>query len=84
MDAEISDSGENGEQSQKKRGVEDIQKEAEKSQTKGDFQAMSGTIYYTDIPQRKVQHKVQGRELTGMNFDKSAILNEIIAKNCQS
>ncbi len=39
---------------------------------------IGGTVYYTDIPQRKVLHGISGEALTKINFDKSQILKELL------
>lgn len=41
---------------------------------------LGGSINYTDIPKRKVNHGYSGESLTKMNFDKSTILKEMLAK----
>ena len=42
------------------------------------FKVIGGTIYFTDIPQRKALHGITGEALTKINFDKSQILKELI------
>jgi hypothetical protein len=39
-----------------------------------------GTIFYTDIPHRKVIHGLTGAQLTQINFDKTTILMDLISK----
>lgn len=41
---------------------------------------IGGSINYIDVPKRKVNFGAVGEELTKMNFDKSAILEEILNK----
>ena len=42
--------------------------------------AIGGTIYFTEIPTKLVQHKATPEEITKANFDKTAILRQLIER----
>eukprot|EP01017_Pseudomicrothorax_dubius_P002583 TRINITY_DN10135_c0_g1_i3.p1 TRINITY_DN10135_c0_g1~~TRINITY_DN10135_c0_g1_i3.p1 ORF type:complete len:177 (+),score=35.17 TRINITY_DN10135_c0_g1_i3:67-597(+) len=47
----------------------------------GAFQPIAGTIYFTEIPLRKVLSGKPGEELTKANLDKSELLTELLTNN---
>jgi len=66
----------NREMEEEVEGEVDEKKEAKKEE----FNAIGGTIYFTEIPTKHVSHKATPEEITKANFDKTAILRQLIEK----
>jgi hypothetical protein len=66
---------------QKENDIPKDEKEMGKENPKiEEYQNIGGSLFFTDIPKRKVLKGITGEDLTKMNFDKSLILRDLLSK----
>jgi len=68
------------EEEEKKNDDKELDKTKKVEEKLEKFREPYGTVFYTDIPNRKIIQGLKGEDLTKINFDKSIILSELLSR----